>query len=514
MMHPTPSPGRQAHSRTLIAQRALLPLLLGLGLSGCTLTPPARAPQMVDSQMQNYGSKLADQQTAASPTGIGNSGISQHLAYGQQLPAEWWQLFRSPALDKLVREALQNNPSLGAARAALKQAEENYNAAAGSLQYPSVSGQLGGSRQHQLLSGSTPSTYNVLTAGLNVSYSLDLFGANRQQLLGLMAATDYQRYQLEATYQTLIFNVVTTAIQEASQRAQLQATQEMLAASEQQLRIVEKQAALGGVARSSVLSQATLVAQTRAQLSPLEKALDLTRHQLAVYVGKFPSEQGLPEFTLDSLQLPAELPVSLPSELVRQRPDIRASEALLQQAGAAVGVATANQYPQINLTGSFTRERLFVGPATTGLSLWSIGAGVTQSLFDGGSLRAKKRAADAAFEQAQAQYRDTVLKGFQNVADSLRAVSADASTLQAQTEAEARARETLQLTEKRFRLGAVSQLALLDAQRTWQQARISLISASASRHADSAALFLALGGGWWNRNGNDGNAEQSAQARP
>jgi MFS family permease len=165
-----------------------------------------------------------------------------------------------------------------------------------------------------------------------------------------------------------------------------------------------------------------------------------------------------------------------------------------------------------DLTGSFTRERLFVGPATAGLSLWSIGAGVSQSLFDGGALRAKKRAADAAFEQAQAQYRDTVLKGFQNVADSLRAVSADASTLQAQALAEAQARETLQLTEKRFRLGAVSQLALLDAQRSWQQARINLISASASRHADSAALFLALGGGWWNRNTSTDHADQTTQA--
>lgn len=513
-MHPTPTPGRQQRRRILNTQRALLPLLLGLGLTGCTLTPPARTPQMVDSQLHSYGSKLGDQHTAASTAGIGNSGISQHLAYGQQLPAEWWQLFRSDALDQLVREALRNNPSLTAARAALKQAEENYNAAAGTLQYPSVSGQLGASRQRQLLSGSTPSDYNVLSAGLNVSYTLDLFGANRQQLLGLMAATDYQRYQLEATYQTLIFNVVTTAIQEASQRAQLQATRDMLTASEQQLRIVEQQARLGAVARSNVLSQASQLAQTRAQLSPLEKALDLTRHQLAVYVGKLPSDGGLPEFTLDSLKLPAELPVSLPSELVRQRPDIRASEALLQQAGAAVGVATANQYPQISLTGSFTRERLFVGPATAGLSLWSLGAGVSQSLFDGGALRAKKRGAEAAFEQAQAQYRETVLKGFQNVADSLRAVSADASTLQAQAEAEAQARETLRLTEQRFRLGAVSQLNLLDAQRSWQQARISLISASATRHADSAALFLALGGGWWNRDTSTADADHTAQARP
>ena len=512
-MHPKHSPGRPPATAALTLPRAALPLLLGLALSGCTLTPPTTTPQLVDGQSRSYGSSPLAEHTVASQQ-AGDAGIAQHLALGQQLQPEWWQLFRSPALDQLIREALRNNPSLAAARAALRQAQENYNAAAGTLEYPSVSGQLGGSRQRQLLSGSTPSDYNVLSAGLNVSYTLDLFGANRQQLQGLMAASDYQRYQLEATYQTLIFNVVTTAIQEASQRAQLQATREMLAAAEQQLRIVEKQAALGAVARSEVLSQSTLLAQTRAQLPPLEKALDLTRNQLAVYVGQLPSAGGLPEFTLDSLHLPAELPVSLPSELVRQRPDIRASEALLQQAGAQVGVATANQYPQISLTGSFTRERLFVGPATAGLSLWSLGASVSQSLFDGGALRAKKRSAEAAFEQAQAQYRDTVLKGFQNVADSLRAVSADASTLQAQADAEAQARETLQLTRQRFRLGAVSQLNLLDAQRSWQQARINLVSASASRYADTAALFLALGGGWWNRSDDIANPNPAAQAKP
>ena len=513
-MHPKHSAGNPRIDQTASPHHRVLPLLLSLGLAGCALTPAAQTPQVVDARTQTYTSSPLSSQTAAASGVTGNAGIAQHLAYGQQLPAEWWQLFRSPTLDQLIREALRNNPSLAAARASLRQAQENYNAAAGTLEYPSVTGQLGGSRQRQTLSGSTPSDFNVLSAGLNVSYTLDLFGANRQQLQGLMAASDYQRYQLEATYQTLIFNVVTTAIQEASQRAQLLATQDMLAAAGQQLRIVEKQAALGAVARSGVLAQATLVAQTRAQLPPLEKALDLTRHQLAVYVGKLPSDASLPEFTLDSLQLPAELPVSLPSELVRQRPDIRASEALLQQAGAAVGVATANQYPQISLTGSFTRERLFLGPATAGLSLWSIGAGVSQSLFDGGALRAKKRAADAAFEQAQAQYRETVLKGFQNVADSLRAVSADASTLQAQSEAEAQARETLALTEQRFRLGAVSQLNLLDAQRSWQQARISLISASASRYADSAALLLALGGGWWNRSDDISKPDRTAQATP
>ena len=504
-MHPTHQPERSDTGLSSTKGKLGLSLLASLILSACSTTLPSSAPQILDGQTQSYSASPIPQTTVSSP---GPAGLAQHLGYGQQLPPQWWQLFRSDDLDKLIRSALQNSPTLAAARAALRQAQENYNAASGSLDYPNVGAQLGASRQRQVLSGVTPSDYNVLSAGLNVSYTVDLFGANRHQLEGLMAASDYQRYQLEATYQNLVFNVVTTAIQEASQRAQLQATQDLLVAARQQLEIVQKQAELGAVARSSVLSQATLVAQTRAQLPPLEKALDMTRHQLAIYLGRLPSEQGLPEFQLGSLQLPAELPVSLPSDLLRQRPDIRASEALLQQAAAQLGVATANQYPQINLTGSFSGEKLFVGGLSGSSTLWSLGSSVTQSLFDGGALRAKKRAAEAAYDQAQAQYRDTVLKAFQNVADSLRAISADASTLQAQAEAEEQARATLQLTEQRFKLGAVSQLALLDAQRSWQQTRISRISAEAGRYADTAALFLALGGGWWNR-GNELAAQNS-----
>ena len=273
---------------------------------------------------------------------------------------------------------------------------------------------------------------------------------------------------------------------------------------EKQLDVVECQFQLGGVSRSDVLAQRTQVAQTRATLPPLEKELSQTRHQLAVLAGILPSEAALPEFELDSLQLPQELPVSLPSSLVRQRPDIAASEALLHAASAQVGVATANLYPQITLTGSYGSEALKIGDLFgTGSSVWTLGLGLLQPVFHGGELTHKRRAAIAAYDQAAAQYRETVLLAFQNVADALRILDADATTLKAQAEAEIAARETLDLTQEQFRLGAVSYLSLLNAERQYQQARISLVQAQTARFADTAALFQALGGGWWNRRPQD-----------
>ena len=248
-----------------------------------------------------------------------------------------------------------------------------------------------------------------------------------------------------------------------------------------------------------MLTQQTQIAQTRATLPPLEKELSQTRHQLAVLAGRLPSE-ALPEFDLNELQLPQELPVSLPSSLVRQRPDIMASEALLHAASAQVGVATANLYPQITLTGSYGSEANTIGSMfSSSTMIWSLGAGLLQPIFRGGTLTAKRRAAIAAYDQAVAQYRGTVLLAFQNVADVLRALEADARTLRAQADAEAAAHDTLELTQKQFQLGAVSYLSLLNAERQYQQVRISLVQAQALRFADTAALFQALGGGWWNQ---------------
>ncbi|MEJ2034490.1 MAG: efflux transporter outer membrane subunit, partial [Deltaproteobacteria bacterium] len=301
-------------------------------------------------------------------------------------------------------------------------------------------------------------------------------------------------------YLTLTANLATTAIQEASLRAQIDETLEMLAAERQQLALVERQFELGAVPRASVLTQQTELARTRSLLPPLEKRLAFTRHALAALAGRLPSEGGLPSFNLEALRLPEELPVSLPSALVRQRPDIRASESLLHEACAAVGVATANLYPQITLSGSYGVESSDVGDLFTGQNvIWNLGAGLLQPIFNGGELSARRRAAIAAYDQAAAQYRQTVLQAFQNVADVLRALETDARSVRAQADAETAAKTTLDLTRKQFDLGAISYLSLLVAQRDYLQARISLVAAQAQRYADTAALFQALGGGWWQR---------------
>ncbi len=477
-----------------------LSLMTSLVLAGCAVGPDFKSPAAPSAAGSTYGAAdLPNTAGAVTNKDVGNAGIAQHIVYGSELPAQWWLLFHSDALDQLIRSALKQNPTFASAQASLRQARENYTAESGALLYPNVYGQLGATRERAQLASVVPSDFNLYNASVNVSYTLDVFGASRRQLEALMAEVDYQQFELEAAYQMLVSNVVTTAIREASLRAQLQATRNILEAQQKQLEIIEKQLSLGAVTRSAELSQATLVAQTAAQVAPLEKSLAQTRHQLAVYVGKLPSETGLPEFQLDSLQLPQDLPVSLPSSLVRQRPDIRASEALLHEANAQLGVAIANQYPQINLTGSYGVERIQLGSLAASSTLWNVGAGLTQPIFDAGALSAKRRAAKAAYDQAEAQYRWTVLTAFQNVADNLRAIDSDATTLNAQANADSLARESLEITKRQYQLGGASYLALLDAERNYQQTHINLVVAQSARLADTAALFTALGGGWWNR---------------
>jgi NodT family efflux transporter outer membrane factor (OMF) lipoprotein len=390
---------------------------------------------------------------------------------------------------------------MAAAEATLRQAQENYAAQAGNLVWPAVNGQLGVSRQKASTgNGGAAGVFNLYNASVNVSYTPDVFGATRRTLEAARATVDYQRFQVEATYLALSANVVTTAIQEASLRAQIQATREVLDALSKQLGVIEKQFEFGAIPRTTVLSQRNQVAQVAATLPPLEKALAHSRHQLSVLAGKLPSEAGMPEFALDTLTLPETLPVSLPSALVRQRPDIRASEELLHQASALIGVATAAQYPQFTLSGSYgASSPTFGNLFEANSAVWSLAAGLTAPIFNGGALSAQRRAAEAAYDAAAAQYRATLLTAFQNVADSLRALDTDAQALKAQAEAEALAAESLALATEQYKLGAISYLALLDAQRSYQQAHINLVQAQAARYADTAALFQALGGGWWNR---------------
>jgi len=469
-------------------------------LAGCAVGPDYRRP--APPEVASYTGKALPAETDTAP-GIG--GGTQRFIPGGEIPARWWELFRSEALDRWIREALANSPTLVAAEATLRRAQEILRARSGEL-LPGVDGNVSASRQKP--SGASlgqpnaqVNPFTLYNASVDVSYTLDLFGKVRRELEALQAQVDYQRFQLEGAYLTLTSNIVTAALLEASLRGELQATRDILATQEEQLAIIEKQFGLGGIARTDVLAQRASLAQTRAILPPLEKRIAQNRHLLAALAGRFPGDAAdLPEFHLEGFRLPEELPVSLPSSLVRQRPDIRSAEEVLHAASATVGVATANLYPQITLSAGYGTQASQIGDLfQPGTAVWGIGAGLLQPIFRGGALEASRRAAVAGFDQAAAQYRETVLQAFRDVADVLRALEYDAMTLTAQAEAEAAAGDTLDIAKKQVRYGATSQLSLLNAQRQYFLARILLVRVQATRFADTAALFQALGGGWWNR---------------
>ena len=472
-------------------KRACLCLLLTL--TGCATEPPR--PPEIPTPAQYTPAPLAEQ-TANAET---RAGHAQTLVSGKDIPAEWWKLFQSPALDELVRLALEQSPTLAQARAKLTQAQENFSASRGGTQIPKVDAQAAANR---IDLGAAPlpvdSPFDLYLATVNVSYTLDLFGASRRELEALQAQVDFQRYELEAARLTLAGNVVTAAIREASLREQLASTETSVAIEARQVVITERLEELGTAAHADVVAQRLELARIRSLLPELRSQLEQVRNRLAVYTGQTPADARLPEFRLSDLQLPAELPLSLPSELARQRPDIRAAEALLQQAGARVGVATANMFPRITLSanlGSLAADSsdLFTSGSDFSFLLGSL----TQPIFHGGELRARRRAAIAVYEQAGAAYRQAVLQGFQNVADVLQALHADAEILAQRAEAETMARRYYDITSARYQAGGVSQYFLLDAQRKLLDTSRERIQAAANRHADSAALLQALGGGWW-----------------
>jgi NodT family efflux transporter outer membrane factor (OMF) lipoprotein len=477
-----------------------LVLFAWITTAGCAVGPDFRTPAAPG--VKTYTGEPLPATTVTAP-GLG--GAPQRFTDGGEIPDQWWTLFHSESLDRLIRQALADSPTVAEAEAALRQARENLQARTGTVYYPAVDGDLSLTRQKSTGASfgqpdAAGSTFTLFNASVNVSYALDIFGGGRRELEALRTQVDFQHFQLKGAHITLSANIVTTAVKEASLRARIRATEEIITLQAKQLELVERQFLLGGISRSDVLAQRAQLAQTRATLPPLENELAQTRHQLAALSGRFPGEKGLPEFELENLRLPTDLPVSLPSSLVRNRPDIRAAEELLHAASAQVGVATANLYPRITLSAGLgsnaTRiEDLF----SSGSSIWGLGAGLLQPLFRGGELTAKRRAAVAAYDQALARYRETVLLAFRDVADVLRALETDARTLLAQSEAEAAARDSFDVAQKQFMAGSVSYLSLLNAQRQYQEARISLIRAQAARFSDSAALFQALGGGWWNR---------------
>jgi NodT family efflux transporter outer membrane factor (OMF) lipoprotein len=432
-------------------------------------------------------------------------GQSQQFIAGMDIPGQWWTAFHSKPLNRLIERALNANPDIAAARAALRQARENVYAQQGSF-WPQLSGDLDASRNKTATRSLSPASasgnpyYSLYTAQLSVSFVPDVFGLNRRTVEALAAQAQNQRFELEATYLTLTSNVVAAAILEASLRAQIAATAETIRDETELSHLLHEQFALGQVARADDVAQEAALAQAEQSLPPLNKQLAQQRDLLAALVGAYPSQEPDEQFELAGFELPQALPVSLPSTLVAQRPDVRAADAALHAASAGIGIAIANRLPQFQISpyGGSDANRLsdLFGP---GNGFWSLGGGLTQPLFQGGTLLHKQRAARAAYDQAVAQYRSTVIAALQNVADTLKALQSDGDALKGAVAAARAASESLGIVRLQLRLGQVSYLALLNAEQTYFTAHITLVQAEAARLADTALLFQALGGGWWNR---------------
>jgi NodT family efflux transporter outer membrane factor (OMF) lipoprotein len=491
-------------------------------VGGCAVGPNFHPPQAPNGA--GYTTQpLPDATEAANLPG----GDSQRFLAGQDLPYAWWQAFGSAALNTLVEKALRANPTVKAAQAALRQAQEMVYAQQGYF-YPAVTADYNFERQKLAgnLSGSSapgaqgngtdisatqnpppsppphnaPLYYNFHTATLTVGYTPDVFGGNRRKVESLDAEAQMQRFELEATYISLASNVVGAAIQEASTRAQIAAIKEIVADNDKALAVLRDRFKQGYAMGIDVAAQELQLAQARALLPPLEKQFEQTRDLIRALAGNLPNQDVEETFELASLSLPTELPLSLPAKLIEQRADIRAAEQQLRSANAQVGVAIAAMLPQFTITGAVGGTATqFPWLFRSGGPFWSLIGDVTQPVFAGGTLLHTKRAADQALLQAAAQYQSTVLTAYQNVADTLHAMLADAESLRAAVEAERAAKATLELTRERMRYGYTDYLTDLAAEMAYQQAVLSLVQARATRFGDTAALYQALGGGWWNR---------------
>jgi NodT family efflux transporter outer membrane factor (OMF) lipoprotein len=440
--------------------------------------------------------------TTATPKVIG--GEAQHFADGKDIPGEWWAVFHSQPLSDLIERALKANPDLKAARAALVVARENTLAQRG-FYYPNVSAGFSATRGRTAedlspVLNANIQNFTLYTPEVTVSFVPDVFGLNRRTVESLKVQQEQTRFALAATHITLSSNVVAGAVQEASLRSQIAATQELITINTDELKIIREQYGKGYVSELDVAAQESQVAQLVATLPPLLRQLAQQRDQLAVLAGGFPNQDPVESFELQNLELPQELPLSLPSKLVEQRPDVRQAEENLHFASAQIGIAVANRLPTLNLTADAgSSPTSFSNMFSGGNGFWDLTGGITQPIFNAGILRHRQRAAEAAYTQAAEQYRSTVLTAFQNVADTLHALRQDADSLKAAADATNAASDTLELSKKQYGSGYLSYLALLNAEQAYQQALINLVQAQANRYADTAALFQALGGGWWNR---------------
>jgi NodT family efflux transporter outer membrane factor (OMF) lipoprotein len=444
-------------------------------------------------------------------------GDVQNLSQGAELAGEWWQLFHSPPLDEVVRASLAASPTLVVANATLAQAREEVNVARGAF-FPSVSAAAGAQRSGSSVSRASNTTTgfgaganpavganaaggaaNLYSIGLSTSYSPDIFGGTRRAIEQQQALAEYQHNELAAAYLTLSGSVVNEVLVIASTRLQITTTEELIGSDRKNLALTQREFDVGIVPKSDVLTADSQLAADLTQLPTLHKQLDQAYDELAVLSGRAPSGWQVEPFDIDQFTLPRDLPLSLPSRLVRQRPDVLAAEAQLHAASAAVGVAVAQEFPDVTLSASLTRQALQAADLFHQFNtLWNVAGSVTQPIFKGGALRAQVRAARDAFEAQAATYQAIVLEALGQVADDLWALQYDAEILTVDRHSMEVALEALKLQQQSYSVGTTNVLNLVAAERTYAQARLSYVSAQIQQFMDTASLLTALGGGWWN----------------
>jgi NodT family efflux transporter outer membrane factor (OMF) lipoprotein len=470
-------------------------------VSSCAVGPNFAAPAVPEAS--RYTKEPLAPSTSSAPV---RDGQSQHFINGRDLRGDWWTLYHSPGLNAVVGRALEGNPNLQSAIAAVRVAKELTYAEQGKF-FPTAQTNFNPTRQ-QLASSVAPTLNNgaqrfdLYTAQVLVSYSLDIWGGERRAIESLQAQEDAQRFLVEAAYITLTTNIVVAAIQEATLRGQIDATNQLIAVNSKMLELLRRQFMEGYANRNDVALQEAQLAQTKILLPPLRKALAQQRNLLAALSGRLPADEPKETFNLASLTLPSELPVSLPSQLVEQRPDVRSATELLHSASAQIGVATANMLPNVSLSATGGYQAPWLAPLIAPQNVfWLLGANATHTVLDGFSLLHQRRAADALYDEAAWNYRTTVVTAFQNVADALRAIQNDADALKAAVDFERAAKTSLDLAQQQMASGNANFLYLLNAQIVYQNAILTRVQAQGNRLSDTAALYMALGGGWWNREG-------------
>lgn len=462
-------------------------------MAGCVVGPDYERPDLQLPAGYLPGNEAPDARSDA-----------QRFVDARSIPARWWRAFGSAQIDDLVDQAFTANPSVGSAIAALEQAKWNVRAQEGAF-FPQVTGEWASTRQklpaHEIAQRRSlkGEIFTLHTPQVSVGFLPDVWGKNHRAVEALLSVADAQYFQLEATYLTLATNVVVAVIQEAALADQIAATRDIVNINKRILGLLKKEFDAGAAAGLDVASQEAQFAQTEALLPPLEKAYQQQRNLIAVLTGRYPADTDRRPTSLHAIRLVHELPVIVPSQLIEQRPDVRGSEAQVRQANAEIGVATANLLPQFGISGDVGWSALTLSELFTPQSLvWSITGSVMQPIFDGGTLRAKRQASIAALMEAASVYRSTVLTAVQNVADVLRAIEADNKAVRAAIAYEKASDKALKMVETELKAGQVAISVLLTSQQNYQQARLSVIQSRALLYADTAALFQALGGGWWN----------------